>query len=127
VTLREEHTLRVFENRVLIKIFVPKRDEMTGGWRKLHYEELRDLIKSRRMRWAVHVARMQEKRNVYRLVVGKPKGKQLRQSLTSHHGSLGLIQGQVMWDLWWVFSKPFNFHVKPHFTSCSTIINHPNH
>jgi hypothetical protein len=66
-TLREEHRLRVFENRVLRRIFGPKRDEVMGGWRKLHNEELRDLyslpsiirmIKSRRMRWAGHVTRM---------------------------------------------------------------------
>jgi hypothetical protein len=67
LTLREEHKLRVFENRVLRRIFVPKRDEMTGEWRKLHNEELHDffsspsiirIIKSRRMRWEGHVARM---------------------------------------------------------------------
>jgi hypothetical protein len=72
LTLREEHRLRVFENKVLKRIFGPKRDEVTGGWRKLHNEELRDLnsspsiiriIKSRRMRWAGHVARMGKKRN----------------------------------------------------------------
>jgi hypothetical protein len=66
VNLREEHTLRVVENRVLRRLFGPKRDEVTGGWRKLHNEELHDLysspgiiriIKSRRMRWAGHVAR----------------------------------------------------------------------
>jgi hypothetical protein len=74
----------VFENRVLRKIFGPKKDEVTGEWRKLHNEEQRDLysspriikiIKSRRMRWAVHVARMGKKRNVYRLLVGNPEGK----------------------------------------------------
>jgi hypothetical protein len=74
----------MFENRVLRRIFGPKRDEVTGEWRKLHNEELRDLysspnimriIKSRRMRWAEHVARMGEKRSVYRLLVGKTKGK----------------------------------------------------
>jgi hypothetical protein len=74
----------VFENRVLRRIFGPKRDEVTGEWRKLHNEELRDLysppsiiriIKSRRMRWAGHVARMGEKRNADRLLVGKPEGK----------------------------------------------------
>jgi hypothetical protein len=84
LTLRKEHRLRVFENRVLRKIFGSKRDEVTGEWRKLHNEELRDLysspriiriIKSRRMRWAGHVARMGEKRNAYRLLVGKPEGK----------------------------------------------------
>jgi hypothetical protein len=69
---------------VLRRIFGPKRDEVTGGWRKLHNEELHNLystpsivkiIKSRRMRWAGHVARVGEKRNVYRLLVGKPEGK----------------------------------------------------
>jgi hypothetical protein len=74
----------VFENRVLRRIFGPKRDEVTGEWRKLHNEELRDLysspsiitiIKSRRMRWAGHVVRMGEKRNVDRLLVGNPEGK----------------------------------------------------
>jgi hypothetical protein len=67
LTLREEHRLRLFDNRVLRRIFGPKRDEVTGEWRKLHNEELRDLysapsiiriIKSRRMRWTGHVARM---------------------------------------------------------------------
>jgi hypothetical protein len=84
LTLREEHRLRVFENRVLRGIFGPKRDEVTGEWRKLHNVELRDLysspsiiriIKSRRMRWAGHVARMGEKRNAYKLLVGKPERK----------------------------------------------------
>jgi hypothetical protein len=69
---------------VLRRIFGPKRDEVTGEWRKLHIEELHDLysspsiiriIKSRRMRWAGLVARMGEKRNAYRLLVGKPEGK----------------------------------------------------
>jgi hypothetical protein len=82
--LREEHRLRVFENRVLRRIFGPKRDEVTGEWRKLHSEELHNLysspniitqIKSRRMRWAGHVARMGEEREVYKDLVGKPKGK----------------------------------------------------
>jgi hypothetical protein len=74
----------VFVNRVLSRIFGLKRDEVTGEWRKRHTEELRDLysspsiikmIKSRRMRWVGHVARMGEKRNVYRLLVVKPEGK----------------------------------------------------
>jgi len=74
----------VFENRVLGRIFWPKRDEVTGEWRKLHNEELNDLycstnivrvIKSRRMGWAGHVARMGERRGVYRVLVGKPEGK----------------------------------------------------
>jgi hypothetical protein len=84
LTISEEQILRVFETRVLRMIFGPSRDEMTGGWRKLHNEELRDLysspsiiriIKSRRMRWAWNVARMGEKRIAYRLLVGKPEGK----------------------------------------------------
>jgi hypothetical protein len=84
LTVREEHKLRVFENRVLRRIFGPKMDRVTGGWRKLHNEEHHNLysspsvnriIKSRRMRWAGHVARMGEKRNVYSLLVGKPEGK----------------------------------------------------
>jgi hypothetical protein len=74
----------VFENRVLRRMFGPKRDEETGGLRKLHNEDLHNLysspsinriIKSRRMRWARHVARMGEKRNAYRKLVGKPDGK----------------------------------------------------
>jgi len=84
LTLLEEGRLWVFENRVLRRIFGPKRDEVTGEWRKLHKEELNDLysspniarvIKSRRMRGAGHVARMGEGKNVYRILVGKPKGK----------------------------------------------------
>jgi hypothetical protein len=74
----------VFEDRVLRRIFGPKRDEVTGEWRKLHNEELRDLnsspciirmVKSRRMRWTGHVARIGEKRNAYRLLMGKPEGR----------------------------------------------------
>jgi hypothetical protein len=77
LTLREEHRLRGFENRVLRRIYGKKRDEVTEGWRKRHNEELRNLysapniirmIKSRRMRWAGHVARMG-------ILVGKPEGK----------------------------------------------------
>jgi hypothetical protein len=78
------HRLRVFENRVLRRIFGTKRDEITGEWRKLHNGELHNLysspdtirqIKSRRMRWAGHVARMGEGRNVYRVLMGKPEAK----------------------------------------------------
>jgi hypothetical protein len=74
----------VFENRVLRGIFGPKRDEVTGEWRKLYNGELHNLylspdiirqIKSRRMRWAGHVACMGEGRNVYRVLMGKPEGK----------------------------------------------------
>jgi hypothetical protein len=84
LTLREEQRLRVFENRVLWRIFGPKRDETTGEWRRLHNGELNDLysspnvirvIKSRRMRWAEHVTRMGEKRDAYRILVGRPEGR----------------------------------------------------
>jgi len=86
LTLREGHRLRMFENRVLRRIFGPKRDEVTGKWRKIHNEELNSLysspniirvIKSRIMRWARHVARMGERRGSYRVLVKKPAGKRL--------------------------------------------------
>jgi len=82
--LREERRLRVFENGVLRRIFGPKRDEITGEWRKLRNEELNYLysspnifqvIKKRRMSWEEHVARMRERRGVYRVLAGKPEGK----------------------------------------------------
>jgi hypothetical protein len=82
LTLREEHRLKVFENSVLRGIFGPKIGEVTGGRRKLYNEELNKLhsspsiiimLKSRSMRWAGHVARMEEKRNAYRIFMGKPK------------------------------------------------------
>jgi len=84
LTLRDERTLRVFENRGLRRVFGPKRDEVTGEWRRLHNEELNDLycspniiwvIKSRRMEWAVHVARMGERISVYRVLVRKSEGR----------------------------------------------------
>ena len=84
LTLREERRLRVLENRVLRRIFGPKRYEVTGKWRKLHNEELNDfysspnivrVIKYRRMRWVGHVARMVERSGVYRLLMGKTEGK----------------------------------------------------
>jgi hypothetical protein len=73
----------VFENGTLRKIFEPKRDEVTGGWRRMHNEELHNLcsslniktVKSRRMRLAGHVARMREKKNAYKILAGKPEGK----------------------------------------------------
>jgi hypothetical protein len=84
LTLRDERRLRVFENRVLRRIFGCKRDEVTGEWRKLHNEELHDLysspnigrvMKSRIIKWAGHVARIEDERSVYRVLVGKPEGK----------------------------------------------------
>jgi hypothetical protein len=96
----------VFENRVLRRVFGPKKDEVTGEWRKLHNEELNDLyslhnivrvIKSRRMRWAGHVARMREDRGVHRVLVGKPEGKR----------TLGdqYVDGRII--LRWIFRKIF--------------------
>jgi hypothetical protein len=79
LTLREQHRLRVFK-RMLRGIFEPKKDEVMGGWRKLHNEQLHNvyaspsmirMIKSRSMRWAGHVERLGEKRNAYRILVGK--------------------------------------------------------
>jgi hypothetical protein len=82
VTLREECRLRVFENRVLRRIFGPKRDEITGEWRRLHNKELYAVysspniirvIKTRRLRWAGHMARMGERRGAYRIPAGRPE------------------------------------------------------
>jgi hypothetical protein len=84
LTLREEQRLRVFENKVLRRIFGPKRDEGTREWRRIHNEELNDMysspiiirvIKSRRMSWVGNVARMGEKRGAYRNLVGRPEGR----------------------------------------------------
>ena len=101
LTLREERKLRVFENMVLRRIFGPRRDEVTGEWRRLHNEELNDLycspnivrvIEWRRMGWAGHVACMGEERWVYRVLVGKPEGK-------NHWGDLG-VDGWII--LGWI-------------------------
>jgi hypothetical protein len=112
LTLREEHRLRVFENRVL-RIFGPKRDEVMEEWRKLHNKELRDLysspsiiriIKSRRMGWAGHIARMGEKMNAYRLLVGKPEGKRpLGRPGRRWVDKIRLDLGEVGWgDVDWI-------------------------
>ena len=104
LTLREERKLRVFENRVLRRAFGSKRDEVTGKWRKLHNEELSDLyslpnivrvVKSRRMRWAGHVARMVEGREVHRVLVRKPEGK--------NHWEGPDADGRII--LRWIFRK----------------------
>jgi hypothetical protein len=113
LTLREERRLRVFESRVLRKIFKPKRDEVMGEWRKLHNEELRDLysspsiiriMKSRRRRWAGHVARMGEKRNAYRLLVGKPVGQRpLGRPRRRWVDNIRMELGEVGWgDVNWI-------------------------
>jgi hypothetical protein len=103
----------VFENRVLRRIFGPKRDGVTGEWRKLHNEELRDLysspsiiriIKSRRMRWVGHVAQMGEKRNAYRLLVGKTEGKTpLGRPRRRWVDNIKMYLGEVGWcDVDWI-------------------------
>jgi hypothetical protein len=130
LTLREEHRLRVFENRVLRRIYGSKREE-DGSWRKLHNDELHSLysspnfvrmIKSRRMRWAGHVARMGEGRSVYRVLVGSPEGRRplvrprrrwednikvdLREIGIDGANWIQLAQGRVRW--WAVVSTVTN-------------------
>jgi len=82
--MREERKLREFDNVLLRRIFGPRRDEVTGDWSRLHNEEQNEfysstnivrVIKSRRMRWVGHVARMGDERGVYRVLLGKPEGK----------------------------------------------------
>jgi hypothetical protein len=113
LTLREEDRLRVFENRVLGRVFGPKKNDVTGEWRKLHNEELRDLyslpsiiriIKSWRMTWAGHVARMEVKRNAYRLLVGKPEGKRpLGRPRLRWVDNIRMDLGEVGWsDVDWI-------------------------
>jgi len=107
LTLREERKLRVFENRVLRRIFGSRRDEVTGEWRRWHNEDLNDLysspnivrvIKSRRMRWAGHGAHMGDERGVHRFLVGNGRER-------DHSGDLGvngwIILGWIsrMWDV----------------------------
>jgi hypothetical protein len=103
LALKKELGLRVFEKMVLRRIFGPKRDEVTRGWIRLHNEELRDLysspsivriIKARRMRWAGHVARIGGKRNMYRLLVGKPEGKRPRLRWMNN---IRMDLGEIVW------------------------------
>jgi hypothetical protein len=134
LTLREGRRLRVFENKVLTRVFGPRRDEVTGDWRRLHNEELNDLysspkivrvIKSRRMIWAGHVARMGEVRGVYRVLVGKPEGRRplakprrrwvnnIRMALQEvgcgHVDWIGLAQDRYRWCT--LVSAVMNFRV----------------
>jgi hypothetical protein len=103
----------MFENRVLRRIFGQKREKVSGEWRKLHNEELRDLyssptiiriIKSRKMRWAGHVARMGEKRNAYRLLVETPEGKRpLRRPRRRWVDNISMDLGEMGWgDVDWI-------------------------
>jgi hypothetical protein len=104
LTVRKEHRLEVFENRVLSRIFRPKRCEVTGEWSKLHNEELHILysspdiirqIKSRRTRWEGHVIRMGEERKLYRVLVRKTEGKNHLedQGVDGRMGSEWILEG----------------------------------
>jgi hypothetical protein len=109
LTLREEHRLRVFENRVLRRIFGPKRDGVKGEWRRLHNEELNNLysspdiirvIKSRRMRWAGHVELMGEGKGAYRILVGRPEGRRpLGRPRRRWENSIKMDLQEVGWDV----------------------------
>ena len=110
LTLREERRLRVFEKRVLRRIFGSKWDEVTGAWRKLHNEELNYLypspniirvIKSRIMRWEGHVARTGKRRGAYRILVGKPEGKRpLVRSKGRWKDNIKMVLQEVGWGEW---------------------------
>ncbi|KAJ4438577.1 hypothetical protein ANN_14524 [Periplaneta americana] len=151
LTLKEEYRLRLYENKVLTKIFGAKRDEVTGGWRKLHNTELHALysspdiirnIKSRRLRCAGHVARMGESRNAYRVLVGRPEGKRplgsLRRRLEDNikmdlrevgyydRDWINLAQDR---DRWWAYVRAamnLRRHVPPDLWSslCSNLSTH---
>jgi hypothetical protein len=108
--LREERRLKVFENRMLRRIFGSKRNEVTVEWRKLHNEELNGLycspniirlIKSRRMRWAWHVARMGERRGVYRVLVVRTEGKRpLGRPRCRWEDNIKMDLQEVGWGSW---------------------------
>jgi hypothetical protein len=113
LTLREEYRLRVFENRALKRIFGPKRDGVMEDWRKLRNEELHNLYcspsiirmnKSRRMKWAGHVTRMMEKRNTYRVLMGKPEGKRpLGRYRRRWEDNVKMNLGEIGWsDMEWI-------------------------
>jgi hypothetical protein len=127
LTLREERRLRVFENRVLRRIFGPAWDEIIGEWKKLHNEELNDLysspntfrvIKSIRMRWEWHVIRMEERGGSYRDLLGKPEGRRpSARPRRRWEDNIKMDLQEMGWwgmdwidvaqdrDSWWVFVK----------------------
>jgi hypothetical protein len=102
----------VFENRVLRRIFGPKRDEVIGEWRRLHNEELNDLysspniirvIKSRRMRWAGHVAHMGENKGAYRILMERPEGRlPLGRSRRRSEDNIKMYLQEVGWGMDWI-------------------------
>jgi hypothetical protein len=107
----EERRLRVSEKRVLSKIFGSRRDELTGEWRKLHNEELNDLysspnivrvVKSSRISWAGHVARMDERRGVYMVLVGKTEGKRRIGRPRRRWEDIDGYSGSEMWSMDWI-------------------------
>jgi hypothetical protein len=108
LALREKRRLRVFKNRMVRTIFGPKRDEVKGGWRKLHNEELHNLysspsiirmIKSRRMRWAGPGARMEDKRNAYRLLLEYTEGKRpLGKPRSTWADNIKMDLREIGWD-----------------------------
>jgi hypothetical protein len=110
LVLREENRLRVFENRVLRRIFGPKRDEVMGEWRTLHSGELHNLctssdtirqIKSRRMRWVGHVARIGEWRKVYKFLVENPEGKRpLERRRRRWKDEIKMDLREIGWGVW---------------------------
>jgi hypothetical protein len=110
LTLREECRLRVFENKVLRRIFGPMRDEVTGEWRRLHNKELyalysspniNQVIKSRRLRWAGHVARMGERRGAYRALVEKPEGRRpLERTTRRWEDDIKMDLREAGWGAW---------------------------
>jgi hypothetical protein len=109
LTLREKPRLRMFKKRLLRRICGPKSDEVTGDWRRLHNEALNNLysspnitrvIKSRRMRWVGHVACMGEKRDAYRILVGRPEGRQPLERPTCRWEDNIKMNLQVGWGAW---------------------------
>jgi hypothetical protein len=110
--VREESRLKVFENTVLRRIFGPKRDEVTGEWRKLHNEELNELysspnnlrmITSRRMRWMGHVASKGEKRGPYRVLVGNPEGNRtLGRPTFKWEDDIKMNLQKMVWGMDWI-------------------------